>query len=118
MAIQQGEQSAANILAHVQGKKLRNFKYFDKGIMATIGRRSAVMDAFGLRLTGLLAWVSWLIVHLFFLIGFRNRLVVLTNWAYNYFTYDRGTRLITGPTKNGMMWEEEEAQAEPKEAVS
>lgn len=114
VAIQMGEQAAANILATEQGKKLRNFKYFDKGIMATIGRRSAVMDAFGLRLTGLPAWISWLVVHLFFLIGFRNRLIVLANWAYSYFTYDRGTRLITGPTKNGMMWEEDADKPETK----
>jgi NADH dehydrogenase len=54
------------------------------------------MDAFGLRLSGRLAWLGWLLVHLWWLIGFRNRLIVLANWAYNYFTYDRGVRLITG----------------------
>ncbi len=64
--------------------------------MATIGRRAAVMESFGFRLTGFIAWIGWLVVHLFFLVGFRNRVVVMLNWAYNYFTYDRGLRLITG----------------------
>jgi NADH dehydrogenase len=64
--------------------------------MATIGRRAAVLDAFGIRLDGWIAWIGWLFVHLIQLIGFRNRLIVLTNWVYNYFTYDHGVRLITG----------------------
>ena len=64
--------------------------------MATIGRRAAVFDAFGIRLSGFFAWIGWLFIHIIYLIGFRNRLIVLTNWAYNYFTYDRGVRLITG----------------------
>ena len=63
--------------------------------MATIGRRAAVMDAFGVQLSGRLAWLGWLLVHLIQLVGFRNRLIVLANWAYNYVTYDRGVRLIT-----------------------
>lgn len=63
--------------------------------MATIGRRAGVLDAFGLRLDGRLAWLGWLFVHLIQLVGFRNRLIVLANWAYNYVTYDRGVRLIT-----------------------
>jgi NADH:ubiquinone reductase (H+-translocating) len=63
--------------------------------MATIGRRAAVMDAFGIRLDGRLAWLGWLFVHLIQLVGFRNRLIVFANWAYNYVTYDRGVRLIT-----------------------
>lgn len=95
VAIQQGEQAARNILAQVRRQPMKNFHYFDKGNMATIGRKNAVLDAFGVRLTGFAAWVSWLFVHLLFLIGFRNRLIVMTNWAYNYFTYDRGARLIS-----------------------
>ncbi len=63
--------------------------------MATIGRRSAVFDAFGIRMSGFIAWIGWLFVHLIELIGFRNRLIVLSNWVYNYFTYDRGVRLIS-----------------------
>ena len=95
VAIQQGKQAARNIVAQLKRKPMKAFRYFDKGSMATIGRRSAVLDIHGLRLSGFWAWVTWLIVHITFLIGFRNRLVVLTNWAYYYFTYDRGQRIIT-----------------------
>ncbi|HMQ30554.1 MAG TPA: NAD(P)/FAD-dependent oxidoreductase [Chloroflexaceae bacterium] len=96
VAIQMGERAARNILLRMRRKELKAFRYFDKGNMATIGRRSAVLDSFGIRLTGYLAWIGWLVVHLMFLVGFRNRIVVLLNWAYSYFTYDRGLRLITG----------------------
>ena len=96
VAIQQGKQVAANIQARVAGQPLRPFRYFDKGSMATIGRRAAVFDAFGIQLSGVIAWYGWLVVHLMSLVGFRNRLIVLANWAYNYFTYDRGVRLISG----------------------
>jgi len=99
VAIQEGKQAAKNILAQLQGRPMQPFHYFDKGNMATIGRRAAVFDAFGIRMGGFLAWVSWLVVHIFYLIGFRNRIVVLLNWAYNYFTYDRGARLISGQRK-------------------
>ncbi|NJP06220.1 MAG: NAD(P)/FAD-dependent oxidoreductase [Chloroflexaceae bacterium] len=94
VAIQQAQQAAQNILAQVQGQPMGLFQYFEMGNLATIGRRAAIMDAFGLRLTGAVAWLGWLIVHLFWLIGFRNRLIVLMNWAYSYITYDRGVRLI------------------------
>lgn len=96
VAMQQGTQAARNILAQIDRQPMRAFRYFDKGQMATIGRRAAVFDAFGVRLSGFLAWAGWLFVHIVALIGFRNRLVVLANWIYNYFTYDRGVRLITG----------------------
>ncbi|NTU79589.1 MAG: NAD(P)/FAD-dependent oxidoreductase [Chloroflexales bacterium] len=96
VAIQMGERAARNILARLRRRDLKPFRYFDKGNMATIGRRSAVLDAFHIRLTGYPAWIGWLIVHLMFLVGFRNRVVVLLNWAYSYFTYDRSLRLITG----------------------
>lgn len=101
VAIQQGKWAARNILNQAAGEPMRPFKYFDPGQMATIGRRAAVFDAFGVRLTGLIAWLGWLFVHIIYLIGFRNRLVVLTNWAYNYFTYGGGVRLIswTAPDK-------------------
>jgi NADH dehydrogenase len=94
VAMQMGDQSAKNILAQVRGRPMRGFKYFDKGQMATIGRRSAVFDAFGVRMAGVIAWLGWLFIHLMYLVGFRNRLIVLVNWAYNYFTYERGVRLI------------------------
>lgn len=96
VAIQMGKRAAANIIARTRRRPMKPFRYFDKGNMATIGRRAAVLDAFGFRLTGYPAWAGWLLVHLAFLIGFRNRVVVLLNWAYSYFTYDRGVRLITG----------------------
>ena len=96
VAIQQGKTAARNILARMRRRPLQEFSYFDKGNMATIGRRAAVLDAFGIQLSGLIAWLGWLFVHLMFLVGFRNRMIVLLNWAYSYFTYDRGVRLITG----------------------
>jgi NADH:ubiquinone reductase (H+-translocating) len=96
VAIQQGKRAARNILAQLAKQQPRPFRYLDYGIMATIGRRSAVLDAFGLRLSGRLAWFGWLFIHIMYLIGFRNRLIVMTNWAYNYFTFERGVRLITG----------------------
>lgn len=96
VAMQQGKQAARNIVARTKRQPMRPFVYFDKGSMATIGRRAAVLDAFGIRLTGYLAWMGWLLVHLMYLVGFRNRVIVLLNWAYSYFTYDRGVRLITG----------------------
>jgi NADH:ubiquinone reductase (H+-translocating) len=95
VAIQQGKHTAHSILRAHNGEEPEPFKYFDLGYMATIGRRAAVMDAFGLHLSGRLAWLGWLVVHIIYLIGFRNRLIVITNWAYNYFTYERGVRLIT-----------------------
>jgi NADH dehydrogenase len=72
------------------------FQYWDKGTMATIGRSAAVAEIKGLHLHGFLAWLAWLVVHLVFLIGFRNKVAVLFNWAYSYFTYKRGMRIITG----------------------
>jgi NADH:ubiquinone reductase (H+-translocating) len=96
VAMQMGKQAARNILALIEDRPLGTFHYRDKGQMATIGRRAAVFDAFGIRLSGFFAWIGWLFIHIIYLIGFRNRLVVLTNWAYNYFTYDRAVRLITG----------------------
>lgn len=96
VAMQQGRHAARNILARTRHRPLKPFVYFDKGNMATIGRRAAVLDAFGIRLTGYFAWVGWLVVHLMYLVGFRNRVVVFLNWAYSYITYDRGMRLITG----------------------
>ena len=95
VAIQQGKRAARNILLRANGRPMRPFRYFDQGTMATIGRRAAVMDAFGLKLSGRIAWFGWLLIHIIYLIGFRNRIIVLMNWAVNYFTYDRAVRLIT-----------------------
>ncbi len=96
VAIQMGEQAARNIIAQLNHQPMQPFHYIDKGQMATIGRSAAVLDAFGIQLSGWLAWVGWLFVHLMALVGFRNRVLVLLNWAYSYFTYDRGVRLIFG----------------------
>ncbi len=94
VAIQQGALAAENILRRISGQDLKRFKYRDRGTMATIGRAAAVADIKGIRVTGFAAWMLWLVVHLMSLVGFRNRAVVLINWAWNYVTYDRGVRLI------------------------
>ncbi|MHA3771722.1 NAD(P)/FAD-dependent oxidoreductase [Verrucomicrobiota bacterium sgz303538] len=98
VAIQQGQHAAENILAAISGEPLQPFHYHDKGSMATIGRRAGVADIGGFRFGGLLAWLAWLLVHLIFLIGFRNRIFVLFEWAWAYFTFARDVRLITGNT--------------------
>lgn len=97
VAMQQGRFVARVIVARASGKEPEaRFRYVDKGIMATVGRSRAVAQTKGLHLSGLLAWLAWLLVHIFYLIDFRNRLVVLINWAWSYVTYKRGARLITG----------------------
>jgi NADH:ubiquinone reductase (H+-translocating) len=96
VAMQMGRSAARNIVHAIKGEPYETFRYFDKGSMATIGRKAAIAEIGKLRLTGLLAWLAWLFVHLLFLIGFRNRAAVLFNWAWSYFTYQRGSRLITG----------------------
>ena len=94
-AIQEGSHAARNIARILRGKPTLPFRYHDKGSLATIGRASAVADFGRLRLSGPIAWLAWLLVHIFFLIGFRNRLRVLFEWVWAYWTYDRGARLIT-----------------------
>jgi NADH dehydrogenase len=96
-AIQMGEHAAANVRRALAGEPLAPFRYRDKGSLATVGRRRAVAVLGRLRLSGFVAWLAWLSVHIFFLIGFRNRLVVLLTWAWAYLTYDRSARLIVGP---------------------
>jgi NADH:ubiquinone reductase (H+-translocating) len=97
VAMQMGRRAAGNILALTQGKGTRRFRYFDKGNLATIGRNRAVADLRGIRFGGFLAWLSWLFVHLIFLIGLRNRVLVFLQWVWAYFTYARGARLIYAP---------------------
>jgi len=99
VAIQEGSTAAHNIGQDLKGKLRRNFHYFNKGNLATIGRAAAVADFGKLRLSGYIAWLAWLFVHIFFLIGFRNRLIVLIQWAWSYLTYERGARLITGDSE-------------------
>ncbi|MEJ7719460.1 MAG: FAD-dependent oxidoreductase [Ilumatobacteraceae bacterium] len=94
VAMQTGRHAARQIRASLEGASLRPFRYRDKGTMATIGRRAAVTELpIGLRLRGTLAWLAWLGLHLLYLAGFRNRISVFLNWAWNYVTWDRGPRL-------------------------
>ena len=95
VAIQMGESVARNIARQLRGQPLEPFRYHDQGTLATIGRNAAVAHVFGLQLSGFPAWVMWLVVHIIQLIGFRNKLFVLLNWAWDYFFYERAARLIT-----------------------
>jgi NADH dehydrogenase len=96
VAMQMGRCVARNIQNDLEGEPYQDFRYFDKGSMATIGRKAAIAEIGKLHLSGFIAWMAWLVVHIFFLIGFRNRFAVLFNWAWSYYTYQRGARLITG----------------------
>ena len=97
-AIQMGRHAARTIHRALAGEPARPFRYVDKGSFATIGRGKAVGELpGGLQLSGFPAWLGWLAIHIFFLIGFRNRVLVLLQWAYSYVTFRRGARLITGP---------------------
>jgi NADH:ubiquinone reductase (H+-translocating) len=98
VAMQQGRQAGRNIRRAIAGQPLETFRYKDYGIMATIGRGSAVGDIFGLKISGIFAWLFWIFLHIFWLIGFRNRFVVMTEWAWAYFSLQRRIRLITGDT--------------------
>jgi NADH:ubiquinone reductase (H+-translocating) len=95
VAMQQGRHAARNILAMIDGRKPQRFHYWDKGNIATIGRNKAVADLKFVHLSGLPAWLAWLFVHIIFLVGFRNRLLVLFQWAWAYFSFSKGARLIT-----------------------
>lgn len=99
VAIQQGQRVAENLERRIRGEPPLPFTYRDRGTMATIGRNRAVAHVFGREIAGRLAWWVWLIVHLIFLVGFRNRSVVFLNWTYHYLTYDLGLRAIVGPRR-------------------
>jgi NADH dehydrogenase len=94
VAMQQGETAANNIMRQIAGKPLQRFVYKDKGSMAVIGRNAAVANIAGRAITGFAAWLIWLLVHIAQLIGYRNRLLVLVNWAWSYFAFERLVRLI------------------------
>src|SRR5690606_3954416 len=94
VAIQQGKHAARTICADLDGQRRREFRYLDKGQMATIGRRRAVMQKGAFRSAGVFAWLVWLLVHIYFLSGFKNRLFVLMQWSWSYLTFSRGSRLI------------------------
>jgi NADH:ubiquinone reductase (H+-translocating) len=96
VANQQGRHAARNVRLALRGRPLRPFRYVDRGSMATIGRNAAVLEAGRLKMKGLPAWLAWLFVHIFALIGFRNRAMVMLQWAWSYLTWQRGARLITG----------------------
>jgi NADH:ubiquinone reductase (H+-translocating) len=97
VAMQQGRYAAEVIRARLESREIGGFHYRDKGNLATIGRAAAVADIKGLRLSGFIAWVTWLFVHLFYLIGFQNRLLVLIRWTFSFVTRGRGARLINLP---------------------
>jgi NADH dehydrogenase len=98
VAKQQGQYVAGLLIARQKGQSVKPFRYRDFGSLATIGRSRAVVQMGRLKISGFIAWLFWCVAHIYFLIGFRNRLVVATNWLWNYLTFQRGTRLITGVT--------------------
>ena len=95
-ALQEGRHAAKNIARSIRGEPTLPFHYRDKGTLATIGKAAAVADIAGMHFGGLIAWLMWIFVHIFFLIGFRNRFIVIVEWAWTYVRNDRGARLITG----------------------
>lgn len=99
-AIQMGSHAARNLVASIEGHPRMPFRYKDKGMLAAIGRASAVASLPHFKIWGFFAWITWLVVHIFYLIGFRSRLLVIIQWAWAYATYDRGARLITGEHPN------------------
>jgi NADH dehydrogenase len=96
VAMQMGDHAAHNVMRAIEGQPLRPFRYKDLGNMATIGRASAIADLPMVKLKGLVGWLAWLFVHIFNLIGFRNRILVMVQWAWAYVSYQRAVRLITG----------------------
>jgi NADH dehydrogenase len=96
VAMQEGRHASGNILRAIAAGPLEPFRYHDHGILATIGRGSAVGDVYGFKISGWFGWLFWLFLHIFFLIGFRNRLAVMSEWAWAYVTFQRRVRLITG----------------------
>jgi NADH dehydrogenase len=100
VAMQQGRYAAGVVRARLRGREHGAFRYRDKGNLATIGRAAAVADIKGVRLGGFAAWATWLLVHLWYLIGFQNRVLVLIRWSFSFATHGRGARLITGASTN------------------
>ena len=94
VAIQQGQAAAKNVLATIHGRPREPFRYHDKGIMATIGKHRAIVQTRHVRIDGYVAWVVWLLVHILYLVGFRNRIAVFLQWVWSYLFSKRGSRLI------------------------
>lgn len=104
-AVQEGKHTANNIVRKIESQPLQPFHYEDKGSLATIGRAAAVADFGRIKMHGFIAWLAWLFIHVMLLIGFRNRFIVVFQWAWTYFTYQRGARLITGDTPSLLGWQ-------------
>jgi NADH dehydrogenase len=100
VAMQQGRYAALVVRDRLRGRETAPFRYRDKGNLATIGRAAAVADVKGLKLSGFLAWITWLVVHLWYLVGFQNRVLVFIRWSVNFATHGRGARLITHTTNS------------------
>jgi NADH:ubiquinone reductase (H+-translocating) len=111
-ATQEARHAARNVMRAIRGEPALPFRYKSKGSLATIGRSAAVADLGKIKLSGPLAWLAWLILHVLFLVGFRNRFIVVFQWAWSFISYDRGARLITGPLRRG----ESQARAERRTA--
>jgi NADH dehydrogenase len=107
VAMQQGRHVAEQLVRAAHGQLREPFRYFDKGNMATIGRSAAVTEFWRLKLRGFVAWLAWLFVHIMYLVGFRNRVIVLLEWCWAYITFQRGARLIVGPSHPGRVLPEE-----------
>jgi NADH dehydrogenase len=99
-AIQMGQFAASTILGDFRGEARKVFRYVDKGNLATIGRKSAIAEIAGMKLTGPIAWLAWLFIHILFLVGFSNRVQVVWEWFWAYVTFQRGARLITGQSRS------------------
>jgi len=118
VAMQQGRWVARQIAADLTGNARKPFRYLDKGSLATIGRAAAVAQFGKVHISGFFAWLAWLFIHIFFLIGFRNRLIVMIQWAWSYVTYDRSARLITGRPSSDIAQSEPVGQASERQKAS
>ena len=118
VAMPQGRHVAAQIIGRLGGLAPSWFTYVDKGMMATIGRSQAVAEAGKLKLGGMLAWLMWGVVHVMYLIGFRNRFIVMFNWTWSYLTFKRGARLITGRPRGRISDDLPARPQSPREAMT
>ena len=115
VAMQQGAYLARRIAALAQRRRPSEpFVYVDKGQMATIGRRSAILESGNIRIAGIAAWLAWLVIHIYYLVGFKNRLLVVLQWVWSYFTYRRGARLIVGKEWRFYSGSDSDSDSEPK----
>jgi len=97
IAIQQGRHLAKNLMRQVDSQPMKPFHYFDKGVMATVGRNKALVDSGKIHIEGFIAWLGWLFVHLMYLVGYRNRVIVFINWLWSYINFDNSMRLVIRP---------------------